>query len=81
MKVKDLGQVFTPDFIVDKLLSLRKNYGKCMEPSCGAGAISSRIDNVFALFVLNMVNSGKLPMSICAEKNVQNVINQNLKMK
>ena len=49
MKVKDLGQVFIPDFIVDKLLSLRKNYGKCMEPSCGVGAISSRIDNVFAI--------------------------------
>lgn len=49
MRVKDLGQVFTPDFIVDKILSLRRNKGRCMEPSCGDGAISSRIDGVFAI--------------------------------
>lgn len=49
MNVNILGQVFTPDFVVDKILSLRKNHGTCMEPSCGDGAISSRIDGVFAI--------------------------------
>ena len=49
MKVKDLGQVFTPDFVVEKILSLRKNQGRCMEPSCGDGAISSKIKDIFAI--------------------------------
>ena len=49
MDVDNLGQVFTPDFVSDKMLSLRKNFGNCMEPSCGDGVISSKIDGVFAI--------------------------------
>ena len=49
MNIKKLGQVFTPYFVVDKMLSLRKNFGRCMEPSCGDGAIASRIPNIFAI--------------------------------
>ena len=30
MNVEVLGQVFTPRFVADKILSLRKNKGKCM---------------------------------------------------
>ena len=30
MDVDNLGQVFTPDFVSDKMLSLRKNFGNCM---------------------------------------------------
>lgn len=49
MNVDVLGQVFTPDFVVEKILSLRKNLGSCMEPSCGDGAISSKVDGIFAI--------------------------------
>ena len=49
MNVEFLGQVFTLRFVVDKILSLRKNNGTCMEPSCGDGAISSMIEGVVAI--------------------------------
>ena len=49
MNVEFLGQVFTPRFVVEKILSLRKNNGNCMEPSCGDGAISSMIDGIVAI--------------------------------
>ena len=49
MNIKKIDQVFTPYFVVDKMLSLRKNFGRCMEPSCGDGAIASRIPNIFAI--------------------------------
>lgn len=47
--VKILGQVFTPEDVVEKMISLRRNHGNCMEPSCGDGAISSKIKNIFAI--------------------------------
>jgi adenine-specific DNA-methyltransferase len=49
MDVNNLGQVFTPDFVSEKMISLRKKFGSVMEPSCGDGAISSKIDNIFAI--------------------------------
>ena len=49
LNVEFLGQVFTPKFVVDKMLSLRRNNGNCMEPSCGDGAISSNIEDVVAI--------------------------------
>ena len=49
LNVEFLGQVFTPRFVVEKILSLRKNNGNCMEPSCGDGAISSMIEGVVAI--------------------------------
>ena len=49
MDVEVLGQVFTPRFVVDKILSLRKNNGNCLEPSCGDGAISSFVDDIIAI--------------------------------
>ncbi len=36
--VKNLGQVFSPDNIVRKMIALRKNKGSVLEPSCGRGA-------------------------------------------
>ena len=33
-----LGQVFTPDAVVQAMLSLRRNVGRVLEPSCGDGA-------------------------------------------
>lgn len=46
--IKNLGQVFTPDFIVSEMLSLRKNFGSVLEPSCGNGAF---LKNLGALVV------------------------------
>ena len=44
MNIKHLGQVFTPVHIVDKMLKLKKNNGRTLEPSAGDGAFSSKID-------------------------------------
>ncbi len=49
MNVKTLGQVFTPPFIVSLTLSLRKNSGRVLEPSCGDGAFSSVIPDCLAI--------------------------------
>lgn len=38
MDVKNLGQVFTEEFIVKKMLLLKKNNGSILEPSCGDGS-------------------------------------------
>jgi adenine-specific DNA-methyltransferase len=43
-KIKNLGQVFTPEYIVEKMLSLSKNNGKILEPSAGDGAFSRYIN-------------------------------------
>jgi adenine-specific DNA-methyltransferase len=44
-----LGQVFTPDEIVIRMLELRQNYGSIMEPSCGNGAFWERIKSQNAI--------------------------------
>ncbi|MFN3344953.1 MAG: Eco57I restriction-modification methylase domain-containing protein [Chloroherpetonaceae bacterium] len=49
MNVKTLGQVFTPPSVVSLMLSLRKNSGQVLEPSCGNGAFSSVIPNCLAI--------------------------------
>ncbi|MDO5760459.1 MAG: class I SAM-dependent methyltransferase, partial [Bacteroidota bacterium] len=41
--VEQLGQVFTPLIIVSQMLTLRKNSGKVLEPSCGDGAFFNNI--------------------------------------
>lgn len=41
--VKELGQVFTPETIVEQMLLLRKNTGEVLEPACGKGAFSVKI--------------------------------------
>ena len=38
---KDLGQFFTPPYIVDKMVGLRVNQGSILEPSVGDGAFFS----------------------------------------
>lgn len=48
-KVEILGQVFTPDFVVDYMLGLRRNFGSVLEPSCGNGAISNKIESITAI--------------------------------
>ena len=46
--VVQLGQVFTPDCVVDLMLGLRRNRGRVLEPSAGNGAFSTRLPGVFA---------------------------------
>lgn len=41
--VANLGQVFTPAELVKRALGLRRNQGRCLEPSCGDGAFFARI--------------------------------------
>lgn len=41
--VVNLGQVFTPDWVVEKMLSMIENKGTCLEPSVGPGAFWSKI--------------------------------------
>lgn len=41
--VTHLGQVFTPPAIVQKMLALRRNHGRTLEPSAGEGAFSKCI--------------------------------------
>lgn len=48
-KVEDLGQVFTPDNIVSKMISLIKNGKRILEPSCGDGAFSNQLKDRFNL--------------------------------
>jgi adenine-specific DNA-methyltransferase len=38
-----LGQVFTPDLIVQRMLKLRRRRGSVLEPSCGDGAFLKRL--------------------------------------
>ncbi len=44
MKNRLLGQFFTPQKIVEKMLGLRSNQGKVLEPSAGRGAFLSRLE-------------------------------------
>ena len=39
-----LGQFFTPPDIIDRMLALRRNFGRVLEPSAGEGAFLSRLD-------------------------------------
>ena len=43
------GQVFTPPEIVGRMLALRRNGGRALDPACGDGAFSSRIPGCVAL--------------------------------
>jgi adenine-specific DNA-methyltransferase len=45
------GQVFTPPAVVAQMLSLRKNRGRVLEPSCGDGAFLKALPEAIALEV------------------------------
>lgn len=47
LNVKELGQVFTPQFIVNDILALIKNNGSVLEPSCGDGAFIKNFSRNF----------------------------------
>ena len=44
-----LGQVFTPEPVVQAMLALRHNSGRVLEPSCGDGAFSRHLPGCVAL--------------------------------
>ena len=43
------GQVFTPPEIVGRMLALRRNAGRVLDPACGDGAFSHRLPGCVAL--------------------------------
>ncbi|MCX7166033.1 MAG: class I SAM-dependent methyltransferase [Rhodocyclales bacterium] len=43
------GQVFTPPVIVDRMLALRRNKGRVLDPASGDGAFSARIPGCVAI--------------------------------
>ncbi len=47
--VTSLGQVFTPPSVVQLMLSLRRNQGRVLEPSCGDGAFSKHLPGCVAI--------------------------------
>ncbi|HQR03577.1 MAG: class I SAM-dependent methyltransferase [Proteobacteria bacterium] len=47
--VASLGQVFTPDAVVQTMLGLCRREGRTLEPSAGDGAFSSRIGKAIAI--------------------------------
>ena len=49
LDIKNLGQVFTPQFIVAEMMGLIRNKGNVLEPSCGQGAFSQNIPNCVAI--------------------------------
>jgi len=51
--VKNLGQVFTPEFIVSEMLRLRKNFGSVLEPCCGNGAFLKHLPNATGIEIDN----------------------------
>jgi len=44
LNVKNLGQVFTPCFVVSDMINLIKNNGSILEPSAGDGAFALKLD-------------------------------------
>lgn len=51
MNVRELGQVFTPKYVVSNMIGLIKNDGRILEPSCGDGAFSDELPNCTAIEV------------------------------
>jgi len=49
LNVHALGQVFTPDAVVDRMLALRQRRGRSLDPSAGDGAFSRRINGCEAI--------------------------------
>ena len=66
--IKNLGQVFTPPAVIDRMLGLRRNAGSVLEPSAGNGAFCERIKDAFGLEIDDKLAalSGALPMDFFA---------------
>lgn len=64
MNIKTLGQVFTPYHVVSDMLSLIKNNGKTLEPSCGDGAFLKHLSNAIGI---------EIDKKVIKQKNVFNI--------
>jgi adenine-specific DNA-methyltransferase len=49
LNVHALGQVFTPDAVVERMLALRQRRGRSLDPSAGDGAFSRRVTGCEAI--------------------------------
>jgi len=49
LNVHALGQVFTPDAVVERMLVLRQRRGRSLDPSAGDGAFSRRVNGCEAI--------------------------------
>ena len=49
LNVHALGQVFTPDAVVERMLELRQRRGRSLDPAAGDGAFSRRINGCEAI--------------------------------
>lgn len=49
LDVARLGQVFTPEPVVRRMLALRRNAGRVLEPSCGDGAFARHLPGCMAI--------------------------------
>ena len=49
LDVASRGQVFTPLEVVERMLALRRNQGRVLEPACGDGAFSSYLPDCVAI--------------------------------
>ena len=49
LNVGEFGQVFTPPEIVTRMLAMRRNTGRVLDPACGDGAFSARIPQCVAI--------------------------------
>lgn len=56
---KLLGQFFTPETIVNKMISLIKNNGSILEPSCGDGAFLNKLNNCIGIEIDPTIASSK----------------------
>ena len=48
-RVERLGQVFTREDVVERMLALRRNRGRVLEPSAGDGSFASRLPGCTAI--------------------------------
>lgn len=49
LNIPHFGQVFTPSAVVERMLALRRNTGRVLEPACGDGAFSSQLPGCVAI--------------------------------
>ena len=63
-KVKHLGQVFTPDNIVQKMISLSRNRGSILEPSCGNGAFLKKMNKAIGIEIDKNIITDKSVLKI-----------------
>lgn len=49
--IRELDQIFTPAAVVQAMLAMRRNHGRVLEPSAGAGAFMRQLESSAVGFV------------------------------